>query len=93
MSQIDKVVYFPMLFWFVVFFSIFYLIVYSFIVPLVVSIITSREYEYFLMGYYGGAFTIVFIIMFVFLLDNSKLFRLYNFNKIRLTKLISYNYA
>lgn len=56
MSQIDKLTYLPVLFWFLLFFIGFYTVVYSFFVPLVVSIVTAREEEYYLLSYWARAF-------------------------------------
>lgn len=46
MSQIDKVNYIPVLFWFVVLFIAFYALIYSFTLPLLYSVKQMREKVY-----------------------------------------------
>jgi hypothetical protein len=52
MSQIDKLTYLPVLFWFLLFLISFYFAIYSFFLPFILSIAQAREMEYsFVVGW------------------------------------------
>ena len=46
MSQIDKLVYIPLLFWFVVLFIIFYFIMLAFFLPLIFKVLKVRRFAF-----------------------------------------------
>jgi len=43
MSQVDFIIYLPLLFWFIVLFVIFYLLMYLYIIPLLYSTLKVKE--------------------------------------------------
>jgi len=43
MSQVDLVVYLPILFWFLIFFSSFYILLYIYVIPLLYSALKVRQ--------------------------------------------------
>jgi hypothetical protein len=43
MSQVDFVIYLPLLFWFLIFFIIFYILLYIYIIPLLYSALKVRQ--------------------------------------------------
>ena len=68
MSQVDKLNYLPLLFWFLILILIFYFLVFSFLLPLLFSSLKTRGIFFFILvddivGLYGFDFNLILIFI------------------------------
>lgn len=89
MSQIDKLTYLPVLFWFLLFFISFYGAIYSFFLPFVLSIAQAREKEYSLILEWSSFFVSLVLALPSFLALVPKAKGFFGFSSTQLFKFLS----
>lgn len=87
MSQVDKVNYFPLLFWFIILFLVFYALLYIFFIPLVHSSLKVRRlffgqgiYDF--LNLYKNINFIIYFINIITVNNSLNIILYYNYNTI-----------